>query len=159
MSRAGTTAQIGPPAQGARSRLGNKGLEYSLLHHVVRPAARRDEVVQKPVAVWHLHSRALYMLCWADRTDLEKPPVEAFTVRAIEWPELRIQDFQSSEALEESSASFASEEKRCRCSDQPAPCKSHIMELLITYCEHLPVSRVVVYSISLLGCFACMYKA
>ena len=28
-----------------------------------------------------------------------------------------------------------------------------------TYCEHLPVSRVVMYSISLLVCFACMYKA
>ena len=28
-----------------------------------------------------------------------------------------------------------------------------------TLCEHLPVSRVVMYSISLLGCFACMYKA
>ena len=26
-------------------------------------------------------------------------------------------------------------------------------------CEHLPVSRVVMYSISLLGCFVCMYKA
>ena len=26
-------------------------------------------------------------------------------------------------------------------------------------CEHLPVSRVVMYSISLLVCFACMYKA
>ena len=26
-------------------------------------------------------------------------------------------------------------------------------------CEHLPVSRVVMYSISLLVCFACLYKA
>ena len=26
-------------------------------------------------------------------------------------------------------------------------------------CEHLPVSRVVMYSLSLLGCFACMYRA
>ena len=29
----------------------------------------------------------------------------------------------------------------------------------IDLCEHLPVSRVVMYSLSLLGCFACMYKA
>ena len=29
----------------------------------------------------------------------------------------------------------------------------------IYMCEHLPVSRVVMYSISLLVCFACMYKA
>ena len=28
-----------------------------------------------------------------------------------------------------------------------------------TCCEHLPVSRVVMYSLSLLVCFACMYKA
>ena len=28
-----------------------------------------------------------------------------------------------------------------------------------TSCEHLPVSRVVMYSISLLVCFACLYKA
>ena len=28
-----------------------------------------------------------------------------------------------------------------------------------TMCEHLPVSRVVMYSISLLVCFACLYKA
>ena len=26
-------------------------------------------------------------------------------------------------------------------------------------CEHLPVSRVVMYSVSLLVCFACMYRA
>ena len=33
------------------------------------------------------------------------------------------------------------------------------MYIYIYMCEHLPVSRVVMYSLSLLGCFACMYKA
>ena len=40
-------------------------------------------------------------------------------------------------------------------------CPRRLMQSLQSkgHCEHLPVSRVVMYSISLLGCFACMYKA
>ena len=38
-------------------------------------------------------------------------------------------------------------------------CISMSVYIYIYMCEHLPVSRVVMYSISLLVCFACMYKA
>ena len=40
-------------------------------------------------------------------------------------------------------------------------CRNVCMDVYIdlNMCEHLPVSRVVMYSISLLVCFACMYKA
>ena len=40
------------------------------------------------------------------------------------------------------------------------PTHVHIHKQMHVYmCEHLPVSRVVMYSISLLVCFACMYRA
>ena len=43
---------------------------------------------------------------------------------------------------------------------EPSPLNAPLIRTLcITYCEHLPVSRVVMYSISLLVCFASMYKA
>ena len=39
------------------------------------------------------------------------------------------------------------------------PCTRSLTGSCISLCGHLPVSRVVMYSISLLGCFACMYRA
>ena len=37
--------------------------------------------------------------------------------------------------------------------------KDSSVHIHIDMCEHLPVSRVVMYSMSLLVCFACLYKA